>query len=236
MESKTNARALAALINQARRPDQRITRQALAMFSRLVFRFYGRWQVIGLENVPATGGVLLAANHASYVDPPLAWAALYPRRKMWGVGKAELWHSPVLAYLMDSIGAIPVQRGVGDRTLFKRVLELLAQGEAVGLFPEGTRSPDGQLLPGQPGVGLMVQKSGVPVVPTAIVGTHLMLPVHATRLRRAPLTVVFGPPLTFAPGLSREEITAQIMRALAEMLTQYGCPQITQKETEDVCR
>lgn len=226
METEPNARALAALTNMARRPDHRLTRGMLALVSRLVFRFYGRWQVIGLENVPATGGVLLAANHASYADPPLAWAALYPRRKMWGVGKAELWNSPLLAYLIDSIGTIPVQRGVGDRALFKRVLALLAQGEVVGLFPEGTRSPDGQLLPGQPGVGLMVQKSGAPVVPTAIIGTQIMLPVHATRLKRARLKVVFGPPMTFASGLSREEITAQIMQALADLLTQHGCPQV----------
>ena len=104
--------------------------------------------------------------------------------------------------------------------MIRAVLDLLAKGEAVGLFPEGTRSKDGKLQPPQAGIGLLVQKSGAPVVPVALSGTHEMMPVGQNKLKRAPLTVTFGKPLTFPADMPREEIAARIMEAIGELL----CP------------
>ncbi len=206
------------------RLDRRITRLVIGLLARLFFKFYGRLKVIGVENVPRTGGVLLAGNHASNLDPVLGWAGLYGYRQLWGIGKIELFRNPILAYCIHSMGAIPIRRGTADRAMFKRTLELLAQGEAVGMFPEGTRTHDGLLNPGQPGVGLMVQKSGVPVVPCALIGTFEMLPRNAKKLRRVPLTMAFGKPMTFPPDTSREVIADAIIIAIAELLTANGKP------------
>ena len=206
------------------RLDRRLTRWIIGLLAQMFFRIYGRLTVIGVENVPRTGGVLIAGNHASNLDPVLGWAGLRGYRHIWGIGKIELFKNKVTAYAIHSMGAIPIRRGVVDRSVFKRTLELLAQGEAVGIFPEGTRTHDGLLNPGQPGIGLMIQKSGVPVVPTAIIGTFEMLPRGAKKLSHVPLTMVFGQPIRFPPNTSREVIADAIMIAIAELLTAHGRP------------
>ena len=83
-------------------------------------------------------------------------ASLRGYRHIWGIGKSDLFKNKIMAYCIHSMGAIPIRRGGIDRYVFKRTLELLAQGEAVGIFPEGTRTHDGLLNPGQPGVGMMI--------------------------------------------------------------------------------
>lgn len=206
------------------RLDRRITRWGIGLLAQWFFRGYGRLKLVGIDNVPRTGGVLIAGNHASNLDPVLGWAGLRGYRHIWGIGKIELFKNKILAYCIHSMGAIPINRSVVDRSVFKRTLELLAQGEAVGIFPEGTRTHDGLLNPGQPGVGLMIQKSGAPVVPTALIGTFEMLPRGAKKLRRVPLTMVFGRPIVFPPNTSRAVIADAIMIAIAELLTANGRP------------
>lgn len=197
----------------------RIGGRILAFLTRaLLFRVYGRGRVIGLENVPLEGGLILAANHASNLDPFMGSAITNQRRKMWGVAKVELWEHPVSRFAVQCLGAIPVRRGTADRTMIRAVLERLAKGEAVGIFPEGTRTTDGQLQPGQPGIGLLVQRSGAPVVPVALIGTYAMLPAGQKKMKRARLKVIYGKPLTFAPNETREAIAAQVMAAIAELI------------------
>lgn len=193
-------------------------RHLLAMAARLFFRIYGRGKVVGLENVPLNGAVILAANHASNLDPLLGWALVGTKRSMWGIAKVELWKSPLSAFVMGCVGAIPVKRGTADRSMIRTVLALLSKGEAVGLFPEGTRSPNGEIQAPQAGIGLMVQKSGAIVVPVGIAGTYEMLPVGRKRLKRVPLTITFGKPMVFGPDSSREDIAQQIMEAVSELL------------------
>ena len=206
------------------RLDRRITRWAIGLLAHWFFRLYGRLKVVGIENVPRTGGVLIAGNHASNLDPVLGWAGLRGHRHIWGIAKSDLFKNKALAYCIHSMGSIPIRRDGVDRSVFKRTLELLAQGEAVGIFPEGTRTHDGLLNPGQAGVGLMVQKSGAPVVPAALIGTFEMLPRGAKQLRRVPLTMVFGLPMVFPPDTSRAVIADAIMIAIAELLTAHGRP------------
>lgn len=209
----------------------KIARVLLAGLLRFLFRVYGSWKVIGLENIPRTGPVIFAANHASYIDPLLGWAAVYGYRQMWGVARSNLWKNRVIAFLMVAIGAIPVRRNTADRAMLRTVLDLLARGETVGLFPEGTRTEDGQLNRAQPGIALIAQKSGAPIVPVGIIGTYEMLPRNRKSLRRVPLTLAVGKPIMFPSDASREEVTTRVMEAIAALLTENGRP--TEPPSED---
>ena len=140
-----------------------------ALLFRTLFFLIFRWRVEGVENIPQTGGVLLVANHASYLDPPLLGSAA--SRPVHFMAKAELFKFPVLSWALPRVKAFPVRRGAADRTAIRTAIELLRQGEVVGIFPEGTRTPTGELLPPQRGAGLIALRAGVPVVPVALVGT-----------------------------------------------------------------
>jgi 1-acyl-sn-glycerol-3-phosphate acyltransferase len=191
---------------------------------RLFYGLYGRWKVIGKENVPKTGGVLLAGNHVSLLDPPMVGAALFGYRRVRFMAKIELWSTPIGHYVMDRIMGFPVKRGTADRPTLRRALDWLAKGDAIAMFPEGERSPDGKLQPAQPGIALLVQKSGVPVIPMAFIGTYEMWPRSQKCLKRVPLKIVFGKPIHFPPDASREMVTSLIMEKIAELLTENGQP------------
>jgi len=191
---------------------------------RLFYSLYGRWKIVGMEHVPKTGGVLLAGNHVSNLDPPMVGGALFGYRRVRFMAKIELWSTPIGHYAMDRIMSFPVRRGTADRPTIRRTLGWLAEGDAIAIFPEGERSEDGTLQPAQPGMALLVQKSGVPVIPVAIVGTYQMWPKGQKRLMRVPLTIAFGEPIHFAPDASRDEITNTIMGRIAALLTENGQP------------
>lgn len=191
---------------------------------RLFYGLYGRWKVIGMENVPKTGGVLLAGNHVSNLDPPMVGAALFGYRRVRFMAKIELWSTPIGHYVMDRIMGFPVKRGTADRPTLRRALDWLAKGDAIAMFPEGERSPDGKLQPAQPGIALLVQKSGVPVVPMAFIGTYEMWPRGQKRLKPIPLKIAFGKPIQFPPDATRETVTSLIMEKIAELLTENGQP------------
>lgn len=206
--------------NAGRTPFYYIAGAALRLF----YGLYGRWTVKGIENVPKTGGVLLACNHLSNLDPPMVGGALFGYRRVRFMAKIELWSTWIGRYVMDRIMSFPVKRGTADRPTIRRTLEWLAQGDAIAIFPEGERSPNGKLLPAQPGVALIVQKSGVPVIPVGIAGTYEMLPKGRSSLKRVPLTIAFGKPIHFPPDASRDTITATIMAEIARLLTENGQP------------
>lgn len=198
--------------------------------ARAFYRLYGRWQIIGHEKIPRTGPVIVAPNHVSYLDPPLVGSAV--RRECVFMARHDLWDNRFLAWLLPRLGAFPVHRGQPDRAAIRHALESLERGLVLVLFPEGGRSEDGRLQKAEPGVALIVQKSGAPVVPTALIGTDRMLPRGAKRPRRVPLKVVFGDPLYFTPDASREEVLRGIMRAIAALLTAHGVPMTAQEDRE----
>jgi 1-acyl-sn-glycerol-3-phosphate acyltransferase len=166
-------------------------------FCRWIFRWVGSWQVEGRENVPPSGALILAPNHLSYLDPPLVGCAI--DRPAWFIAKVELFEVPVLGSFFRALHAYPVRRGTGDRAALKRTLELLAEGRAVTLFPEGTRSQTGELGEPEVGIGMIALRSGAAVVPMAIAGTDQMLPRGARFLRKAPVRLRIGRPLRFPP-------------------------------------
>lgn len=181
-------------------------------FCRLVFRLCFRWQVEHVGRVPAEGGVILAPNHASFLDPPLVGAAV--TRPVSYLARKSLFSFPLLGWLLRRYRCIPVDRNATAPAGLRTLLERLQAGEAVLLFPEGTRSPDGSLRPAQVGLGLLVVRSQAPVVPVRLFGTYEAWSRHRRLPRPRPVRVVFGHPLDFAPQ-RREAASADRARLKA---------------------
>lgn len=189
---------------------------------RLFFRITGGVKCVGTENIPDTGGIILAPNHISLMDPPAVGAFL--NRQIRYMAKEELFRTPVLGAWMRRVGAFSVRRGTADRKAIRQAVDLLAAGHMVCIFPEGTRSEDGKLQEPELGIGLIALKSRVPVLPAAIIGSDKVLAPHAKRLRRHRITIYYGKPLTFddlCEGKdsreAMEEIGRRVMAAIADL-------------------
>jgi 1-acyl-sn-glycerol-3-phosphate acyltransferase len=139
-------------------------------FFRLVFATYFRWRVFDAERVPTQGAVILASNHASFLDPPIVGSPI--KRACSFLARDTLFRFRFSKWLLTKWQAIPVDRSGSSPTGLKNILGALAQGRAVVLFPEGTRTRDGALQPARSGIGLLVIKSGAPVVPVRVWGTR----------------------------------------------------------------
>lgn len=168
----------------------RVCRALLTVF----FKLYNRFEVIGLQNVPREGGVLLAANHASFLDPPALGCAV-PHRYVRYMARDTLFANRLFGAFLRKIAAVPISREKGDVAALKKAISLLKSGECLGLFPEGTRTRDGKLQPPKPGIGFLVAKAGVPVVPAYIDGTFQALSRNHKWIRPAKIRVLFGPPI-----------------------------------------
>jgi 1-acyl-sn-glycerol-3-phosphate acyltransferase len=139
-------------------------------FFRAVFAVYFRWRVFNTERVPQEGAVILAANHASFIDPPLVGAGL--SRTVIMLARKSLFRFPLFGGLLRLWHAVPVDPDAGSVKGLKTILNRLLTGNAVLVFPEGTRSFDGRLQGGRAGLGLLVIKSSAAVVPVRIWGAH----------------------------------------------------------------
>lgn len=187
----------------------------------VTFDMFFRGEVAGLEHLPKSGAFLIAGNHASHLDPPMIGSQV--PRQMCFFARKTLWQGPASSWWLDAVGTIPVDRDGGqDVGALKRVLRALADGKVMILFPEGTRSPDGHLQPPKPGVGFIVCKTQVPVVPARIFGSFeafgkgAKLPKLGT-----PLSVVFGRPISPAqyddPRAGKERYQIASERIMAEI-------------------
>ncbi len=173
-------------------------------------------KVYGRHNVPPSGGVLLLANHQSNLDPMLIGAQL--TRPISYMAKSELFSgNGVFAWLIRSLNAFPVRQGRGDVGAIKESISRLQQGHMLTIFPEGSRSPDGELGPILPGVALVVRRAGVPIVPVVIDGSFHAWPKSRKLFRSHPVRLMFGPPVS-VDGLKPAEITALIDRTFRAML------------------
>lgn len=179
-----------------------------------------RLRATGRHNLPAEGAVLIVCNHISQADPPIIGVAALPRRSYY-MAKIELFRVPVLRRIIRGLGAFPVDRGASDRRALRLSREILARGDQMLMFPEGTRRTDGALRPGLPGAGTLGLVPGVTVVPAAIWGSHRFL----RRVR-----VAFGPPLdlsdlTDGPRSRRSQAAVdRMMAAIADLLPLVGAP------------
>lgn len=157
-----------------------------------------RFRIIGRENIPQDEAVIIAANHLSYLDIPLLGSSIYTAgRDADYVAKKELFNVPVLGTFLRMLGAFPVDREKLDRSTLREAVKRLNSGRVLVIFPEGTRSPDGRLQPGKPGVGMIVRMSRAKVIPVAITGTDKAMPRGSWMIHRAQITIRFGKPIDF---------------------------------------
>jgi 1-acyl-sn-glycerol-3-phosphate acyltransferase len=162
---------------------------------RVMYAVYFRWRVFNAERVPASGGVILASNHASFLDPPLVGSGL--RRDINYLARDSLFRFPGVGALLRSWNAVPVDRDGGGAKGLKMILDRLLQGNGIILFPEGTRTKDGQLQPARSGIGLTVIKSAAPVVPVRVFGTFEAYGRKHTFPRPRRVMVKYGQPMNF---------------------------------------
>ena len=185
------------------------------------FRTVCHTEISGTENMPSEGGVILAANHLSNWDPP--FLGTFILRPVSYMAKKELFDIPVFSRCIVHLHAFPVKRGAADRGAIKAALTALGQGRCVGLFPEGTRSRDGDVHKAEAGVALLAAKSGVPVVPAAITGTNRIF----SRGSFFPnLYVSYGEPLFFEgranDRAALEEFSKKIMEEIVKMKKKHS--------------
>jgi 1-acyl-sn-glycerol-3-phosphate acyltransferase len=184
------------------------------------------FQVSGLEYLPADGPFIVASNHHNYLDGVVLGAAL-PRQIAFLVMPSVYASTWIHPYFHRQVGSISINLERPDPGAIKRALRKLEDGGVIGIFPEGPFSLEGRLVNGQPGVALIALRSGVPVVPAAILGTYEALANGISYIPRpCPLTVRFGPPLSFGryrrerkvPRPVRDEVTHRIMAEIALLL------------------
>jgi 1-acyl-sn-glycerol-3-phosphate acyltransferase len=168
----------------------------------------------GVERVPLEGGIVIAANHFSWIDPP-ALGAVSPR-PVFFMAKVEAHRVPGLGQLLRSFGAFPVRRGESDREAVRTMREIVSSGNALGMFVEGTRQRSGVPGTAQPGAAMVALNESVPIVPAAIHGSQYW------RIGNfAPVSIAWGEPMTFdglpKGGRGYKEASVEVERKLREL-------------------
>jgi len=164
--------------------------------SRWLARLFFGFRVIHRERVIQTGPVILAVNHQSFLDPPLAGNAC--DRAIHFLAKKSLMNVPILGWLLPKLNVIPVNLDGIDRSALKALIRILGAGGCALVFPEGTRTPDGALQPALPGVGLVIAKTRAPVVPMRIFGAYDAWPIHGKIHLWRKIAIVVGEPIHFS--------------------------------------
>jgi 1-acyl-sn-glycerol-3-phosphate acyltransferase len=195
---------------------------------RLAHQMFFRGDVAGLENLPLTGGFIVAANHASHLDPPIVGQFL--TRQVTFFARKTLWKPGIASWWLDAVGTIPVDRdGGASLDAIKRVLQALARGKVVIVFPEGTRSPNGELQAPKAGVGLLACKAHVPVVPARVFGSFEAFGRDGKLHLGSPVSVTYGPPLLpedyDPPGGGKERYERTASRIM-EAVTRIEAPSV----------
>ncbi len=185
----------------------------LYWFSRVIcifiFKVLFRIKIIGKENIPKNGGFILASNHVSYLDP-IAIGVACPR-KLNFMARHDLFHKPLLGWLISHLQAFPVKRASADLSALKEAMRRVKKGQALILFPEGTRARNGISSDPQPGIGFLAAKLEVPIIPAFIKGTYEGLPKGANFIRPVRISVSFGRQISVERGLPYQKIASDIM-------------------------
>lgn len=169
--------------------------------AKLLAVLFFRYRVVHPERMVEEGPLILAVNHSSYFDPPLAGIASH--RGVFYLARKTLLKWPFFGPLFPAMNVIPVERDGNDMSALREVIKKIKEGNGVVLFPEGTRSRDGQLQKARAGIGLVIAKTGAPVLPMRIFGAYEAFPRGAKALRLTQISVVLGEPIRF----SKEELS-----------------------------
>jgi 1-acyl-sn-glycerol-3-phosphate acyltransferase len=182
-------------------------RSIAAGFLQSIYRF----EMVGLENIPNDGGVLICSNHINNFDPPVVGIKI--PRPVYYMAKEELFSIPIFGKIVRMCNAFPVKRGMSDREALRKGLNILKDGHILGLFPEGTRSKTGELGKGLAGAGFFASRSNAAVVPCAIIGPYKIL--HKIK-------VVYGKPIKMDElrknKVSAEQVTELIMSEIQKLI------------------
>jgi 1-acyl-sn-glycerol-3-phosphate acyltransferase len=191
----------------------------------VVLRVYNRYTVYGRHNIPHSGtGLVIAANHTSYFDPPLVGIAFFQR--IWFLARNTLFtKSRFSGWVLDAVNAVPISRERLDLKTIRIVQNLCRQGQKVLIFPEGTRSADGELQPGLAGVGLLVDKIGADVLPVCIEGAYEAFPRHSRWPRPKRIRIAFGVPLPATQWQDLPRGRERYQRIANDIMTAIGALQ-----------
>lgn len=182
-----------------------------------------RYRVLGTELIPKEGGLIVAANHASYLDIPMLGCGM--RRRAAFLGRQDLFPIPGFKRLIRWIGWIPIRHDRLSREGFRRAIDLIKAGKVVVIYPEGGRSLDGRLRPGKQGIGVLVAETGCRVLPAYLGGTFDVLPPQARMIRPRPVTVTFGEPMDFSADAARystKEFYRVVSRTVMTKIAELG--------------
>ena len=206
-----------------------------------VLRFFWRVRVEGLEHVPEHGAAILASNHISFSDS--IFLPLVLKRRITFVAKAEYFDDPKTAWFFRAVGQIPIRRGGGSASAraLESAAEVLEGGQLFGIYPEGTRSPDGRLYKGKTGVARLALRCHVPVLPVAMIGTKEIQPIGQVKPNIfRPITVRIGAPMSFEKYYDRpsdpkvlRQITDEIMFELRALSGQEYVHTYAKRKAED---
>jgi 1-acyl-sn-glycerol-3-phosphate acyltransferase len=186
-------------------------------------------EVVGEENIPATGPFILVPNHQGFLDPLIVGVVC--KRPLYALAKSTQFAGKFMSWLMPRVNAIPTRRYRVEPQAVRVVLRCLAEGKAVGIYPEGERCWDGEIQPFRRGTIRLLLKAGVPVVPCGVAGSYDVMPRWSKTIRRARVRVEFGEPILW-PAMDdrdqrnafRPEATEQLMEALKE-LSRWDLPE-----------
>ena len=190
----------------------RFIRVILVSFSRTFWRL----TVDGREHIPATEPFVLAPVHRSNVDTVLV--STITKRRLRFMGKDSMWKIRVFGMLWDALGAFPVHRGSADRQALRRCIEVIEQGEAVVIYPEGTRQSGPEVQPLFEGAAYIASRTGAPIVPVGIGGSEKAMPKGAKFLRPVKVHIVIGPPLRPEPVEEGKRAPRRAIRELTDKL------------------
>ena len=190
--------------------------------AKLAARCFFSFRVVHPKRMIEEGPLILAVNHSSYFDPPLV--GICSRRAVYYLARKNLLEWPFFGPLFPAMNVIPVEREGNDMSALREVIKKINEGNGVVLFPEGTRSKDGNLQPARAGIGLVIAKTLAPVLPMRIFGAYQAFPKGSRGLRLTSITVVIGEPLRFNPEQARpgsretyQRLSDRVMEAISAL-------------------